>query len=86
MLGVLGGVSIGILFLFYLFEFATELSNDKNRFIASSVLFAISAILIFVFDVTSVKDELSAYLVAVFVVTGIYFFYSVTTWIRRNAN
>ncbi|GGK66795.1 hypothetical protein GCM10007941_16150 [Amphritea balenae] len=86
MLEVIRTITVGLLFVLYLFEYATDLANEKNRFFVSCVLLTATSCMIYFYDVQSVTDKFSALLVAVFFVSGIYFFYAITTWIRRNAN
>ena len=86
MLEIISAVLIGLCFLIYVFEIATDLANDKNRFVASIGLLLLSGASIYFFNITTINDELSAFLVAMFVVSGVYFFYAITTWLRKNAN
>lgn len=81
---ILGAIFLGLLVLVYAFEFATDLANDKKRLISSIACLAISAFLIYFLDIQSIDNEFSALLVAIFLVSGIYFFYSITTWLRKR--
>lgn len=79
-------VLLSLLFLVSLADIRTSLMSTRNRFINATSTFVISAIAIQYFEITELDNKFSVYIVACFFVSGIYFFYAVTTWVIDSRN
>lgn len=78
-------ILVGLFAVVATLDISLNLIESKKRFLNASLMFVISGGVIYYLDITSINDIFSALVVAGFVVSGVYFFYTVATWARKNA-
>ena len=68
----------------FVLEFGTDLLNEKNSFFSSIIIFCLSIGIIYHFKITAITDKFEAAVIAAFLVSGIYFFYSIASWFKSR--
>lgn len=79
-------ISFGLLLVFYIFELGSELANYKHRFGLSLVMLVCSGAAIHFPGIESFDSVFSVFIVSSFIVGGVCFVYTATTWLMRRSH